>query len=104
MIKRNTYLVVTPFFPSNNCHIGSYIFDQLNEIKKQSKFDIKLVKIVSLFSNEKDYLFENFQVKIFKIIDFPFFILPGFFNFINKIRFSYFLKKKFCMGKYYTKA
>ena len=94
MIKRNTYLVVTPFFPSNNCHIGSYIFDQLNEIKKQSKFDIKLVKIVSLFSNEKDYSFENFHVKIFKIIDFPFFILPGFFNFINKIRFSYFLKKK----------
>lgn len=92
MIKRNTYLVVTPFFPSNNCHIGSYIFDQLNEIKKQSKFDIKLVKSVSLFSNEKDYLFENFQVKIFKIIDFPFFILPGFFNFINKIRFSAFLK------------
>ena len=93
MIKSNTYLVVTPFFPSNKCHIGSYIFDQLNEIKKQSTFDIKLVKIVSLFSNEKDYYFKNFQVKIFKIIDFPFFILPGFFNFINKSRFSYFLKK-----------
>ncbi len=94
MIKSNTYLVVTPFFPSNKCHIGSYIFDQLNEIKKQSTFDIKLVKIVSLFSNEKDYYFKNFQVKIFKIIDFPFFILPGFFNSINKSRFSYFLKKK----------
>ncbi len=94
MIKSNTYLVVTPFFPSNKCHIGSYIFDQLNEIKKQSNFDIKLVKIVSLFSNEKDYYFKNFQVKIFKIIDFPFFILPGFFNSINKSRFSYFLKKK----------
>tara|TARA_B100000768_G_scaffold38544_1_gene37294 strand:- start:496 stop:1635 length:1140 start_codon:yes stop_codon:yes gene_type:complete len=94
LIKSNTYLVVTPFFPSNKCHIGSYIFDQLNEIKKQSNFDIKLVKIVSLFSNEKDYYFKNFQVKIFKIIDFPFFILPGFFNSINKSRFSYFLKKK----------
>ena len=94
MIKSNTYLVVTPFFPSNKCHIGSYIFDQLNEIKKQSNFDIKLVKIVSLFSNEKDYYFKNFQVKIFKIIDFPFFIFPGVFNFINKSRFSYFLKKK----------
>ena len=94
MIKRNTYLVVTPFFPSNNCHIGSYIFDQLNEIKKQSKFDIKLVKSVSLFSNEKDYLFENFQVKIFKIIDFPFFIFPGIFNFINKRRFRSFLHEK----------
>ena len=93
MIKCNTYLVVTPFFPSNRCHIGSYIFDQLNEIRKQSSFDIELVKIVSLFSNEKDYLFKNFQVRIFKVIDFPFFIFPGIFNFINKMRFKYFLKK-----------
>jgi len=72
--------------------MGSYIFDQLNEIRKQSNFNIKLVKIVSILSNEKDYLFKNFQVKIFKVIDFPFFIFPGFFNFINKMRFRLFLK------------
>jgi glycosyltransferase involved in cell wall biosynthesis len=92
LIKSNTYLVVTPFFPSNECHVGSYIFDQLNEIRKQSNFNIKLVKIVSILSNEKDYLFKNFQVKIFKVIDFPCFIFPGFFNFINKMRFRLFLK------------
>ena len=92
MIKSNTYLVVTPFFPSNKCYVGSYIFDQLNEIRKQSNFDIKLVKTVSLFSNEKDYFYKDFQVKIFKLIDFPFFIFPGFFNFINKRRFYSFLK------------
>ena len=73
--------------------MGSYIFDQLNEIRKQSNFNIKLVKIVSIFSNEKDYIFKNFQVKIFKVIDFPFFIFPGFFNFINKMRFRLFLQK-----------
>ena len=94
MIKRNTYLVVTPFFPSNNCHIGSYIFDQLNEIRRQTNLDIELVKTVSLFSDEKDYFFKDFSVKIFKTIDFPFFIFPGFFNFLNKRRFRSFLRKK----------
>ena len=37
---------------------------------------------------------KNFQVKIFKIIDFPFFIFPGIFNFINKRRFRSFLHEK----------
>ena len=94
MNKSNTYLVVTPFFPSNESFIGSYIFDQLNEIRKQSNLNIELVKIVSIFSFEKDYFFKDFSVKIFKIIDFPFFIFPGLFNFMNKRRFSSFLRKK----------
>jgi glycosyltransferase involved in cell wall biosynthesis len=86
--------VVTPFFPSNKCYVGSYIFDQLNEIRKQSNLEIELVKIVSIFSNEKDYIFKNFKINIFTIIDFPFFIFPGIFNFINKKRFTSFLIKK----------
>ena len=94
MSKSSTYLVVTPFFPSNENFAGSYIFDQLNEIRAQSNFDIEIVKVVSLFSNEKDYFFNDFNVRIFKVIDFPFFILPGVFNFINKRRFRYFLRKK----------
>ena len=94
MSKSNTYLVVTPFFPSKESFVGSYIFDQLNEIRKHSNLDIELVKIVSLFSDETDYFFKDFSVKIFKTIDFPFFIFPGVFNFINKMRFKSFLIKK----------
>ena len=94
MSKSITYLVVTPFFPSNESFVGSYIFDQLYEIRKQSNFDIVLVKIVSPFSCEKDYSFKNFKVKIFKTFDFPFFIFPGVFNFINKRRFRFFLRQK----------
>ena len=96
MSKSNTYLVVTPFFPSNESFVGSYIFDQLNEIRKQSNLDIELVKIASLFSDEKDYFFKDFSVKVFKTIDFPYFIFPGVFNFINKRRFRSFLKKSLC--------
>lgn len=74
--------------------MGNYIFDQLNEIRKQSSFDIEVVKVVSFFSNEKDYFFKDFSVRIFKIIDFPFFIFPGVFNWMNKIRFKSFLKRR----------
>jgi hypothetical protein len=92
--KSKTYLVITPFFPSNKSFVGSYIFDQLNEIRKQSDFNIEIVKVASLFSNEKDYFFKDFSVRIFKIIDFPFFIFPGVFNWTNKIRFRSFLRQK----------
>ena len=92
--KSKTYLVITPFFPSNKSFVGTYIFDQLNELRKQSNFNIEIVKVVSLFSDEKDYFFKDFSVRIFKTIDFPFFIFPGVFNWINKIRFSSFLKQR----------
>ena len=86
--------MITPFFPSNNSFVGSYIFDQVNEIRKQTEFDVRIVKTVSLFSSEKDYEFNGFKVSIFKTIDFPFFIFPGLFNKINRKRFLDFLIKK----------
>ena len=94
MNKNLTYLVLTPYFPSKKCFVGSYIFDQVNEIRKQTNFNIQIVKIGSLFSYAKDYTFKGFRVSIFKPIDFPFFIFPGLFNWINKIRFKYFLQNK----------
>jgi glycosyltransferase involved in cell wall biosynthesis len=86
--------VITPFFPSIDSFVGSYIFDQVNEIRKQTEFDVRIVKTVSLFSSEKDYEFNGFKVSIFKTIDFPFFIFPGLFNKINRKRFLDFLIKK----------
>ena len=86
--------MITPFFPSNNSFVGSYIFDQVNEIRKQTEFDVRIVKTVSLFSSERDYEFNGFKVSIFKTIDFPFFIFPGLFNKINRKRFLNFLIKK----------
>jgi glycosyltransferase involved in cell wall biosynthesis len=94
MEDKKTYIVITPFFPSKNSFVGSYIFDQINEIRHQSNFNIKIVKIVTAFSFEKDYKFEGFEIKIFRVIDFPFFIFPGIFNDFNIVRFTSFLKKK----------
>ena len=94
MNNDKTYLVVTPFFPSKSNFVGNYIFDQLIELRNKTNFKIKIVKVVSIFSNEKDYLYKDFEISIFKVLDLPFFIFPGIFNFFNKKRFKKFLELK----------
>ena len=93
MENKKTYIIITPFFPSKNSFVGSYIFDQVNELRNQTNFNIEIVKMISIFSYEKDYKFKGFSVHVFKTIDFPYFIFPGVFNQINKKRFSKLLKK-----------
>ena len=93
MKNKDTYLVVTPFFPSNESFVGSYIFDQVNELRNQTNFNIEIVKAISILSSEQDYKFKGFSVHVFKTIDFPYFIFPGVFNQINKKRFFKLLKK-----------
>ena len=94
MNNKQTYLVVTPFFPSEDSFVGSYVFDQINEIRNQSVFTIEVVKVTSLFSKEKDYIYKGFRVSVFKTIDIPFFIFPGIFNWLNKIRFKTLLNRR----------
>ena len=94
MLNQGTYLVVTPFFPSNESFVGSYVYDQIKEIQNQSNFSIEIVKVVSYFSLDSDYEFNGFKVNIFKNFDFPYFIFPGLFHSCNKRRFSKFLKNK----------
>jgi len=93
MLRKGTYLVITPFFPSKESHNGSYIYDQINEIRNQSNFNIRVIKVVSLFSTEIDYEYNGFKVSVLKMVDIPFFIYPGLFNFINKNRVLALLKK-----------
>ena len=93
MENKKTYIIITPFFPSKNSFVGSYIFDQVNELRNQTNFNIEIVKAISIFSSEQDYKFNGFSVHVFKTIDFPYFIFPGVFNQINKKRFFKLLKK-----------
>jgi len=85
MINKKTYLIITPYFPSEFSHVGSYVYDQAKAIKDTGHFVVKVIKIVSLFSKEKDYKFNDISVEVFRTIDFPFFILPGLFNWFNSI-------------------
>ena len=93
MLRSGTYLVVTPFFPNEDSHHGSYIYDQINEIRNQTNFNIIVVKTVGWFSDEQNYEYDNFKVFIFRILDLPSFIFPGLFNFINKNNIISFLSR-----------
>ena len=94
MNNKETYLVMTPFFPSEESFVGSYVYDQINEIRKQTEFHIEIVKLVPFYSNDKDYIFNGFRVSIFKVLDLPFFIFPGIFNSFNKIRIKSFFQRQ----------
>ncbi len=90
------YIVITPFFPSSNSFRGTYLLDQVKAIKSNSNYSL-LVIILSPFlaKSEEEYFIEGVHCKTFKIIDFPSFILPSFFNKINIKRFQKFLKKNY---------
>ena len=102
MISKKQYIIITPYFPSEFSHVGSYIYDQAKAINKTNDFAVKVIKVVSIFSKESDYIFNDIQVVIFKVIDFPFFIFPGVFNWFNSIRIRKFLEKKNIINNLYV--
>jgi glycosyltransferase involved in cell wall biosynthesis len=92
MENKKKYIVISPLFPNDNKHIGSYVYDQVKTIIDLSDYNVKVIKVTSLFSSEKDYNFKGIEVKIFKVFDLPFFIFPGLFNWVNAIRINRFFK------------
>ncbi len=89
-----SYIVITPFFPSFESFRGSYLLDQAKAIQSNSNYKL-LVIILSPFleKSQGDYIIEGVHCKTFRVIDFPSFIFPSFFDKINLKRFSKFLKK-----------
>jgi len=92
MENKKKYIVISPLFPNDNSHAGSYVYDQVKTIIDLSDYNVKVIKVTSLFSSEKDYNFKGIEVKVFKVFDLPFFIFPGLFNWINAIRIKQFFK------------
>ena len=93
MGNKKQYIIISPFFPNDTNHAGSYVYDQAKTLIEISNYDVKVIKVVSIFSNESDYLFNGIKVKIFRVLDLPFFIFPGIFNFINSFRIKQFFNK-----------
>ena len=88
------YFILTPFFPSENSFRGSYILDQSKAIKRNSKYDLNVIILSSLYHKSNgNYVIDGINCFTFKIFDLPSFIFPGLFNFINQIRFNRFLIK-----------
>ena len=92
-MKKKIYLEITPFFPTKESFRGPYIYDQVKAIKRNSDFDVKLVKTVSVFSKEPEiYEYQGVTVHNFKVYDLPSSVLPGIFHNVNFKRFESFLK------------
>ena len=88
------YLVITPFFPSNDSFRGSYLLDQTKAIQSNSNHNLLVIILSPLLEKSQDeYMIDGIQCKTFKVIDFPSFIFPSFFNKINLKRFGKFLEK-----------
>ena len=41
MGNKKQYIVITPFFPSDNSHVGSYIYDQVKTIIDLTNYDVE---------------------------------------------------------------
>ena len=94
-MKKNKYLELTPFFPTEESFGGPYIYDQVKAIERHSDYEVVVIKTVSAFSDEKyeSYEYQGVKVYNFKVIDLPSSILPGLFHAINLQRFERFLKE-----------
>ena len=83
------FLVITPFFPSENSFRGSYVFDQINEIRKQTGAKITVIRLHSFFDkNPNPYNYYGIDCIPFVVYDIPSFVFPGLFHRINLRRFQ----------------
>ena len=73
--------------------MGSYVYDQAKTIADSNKYEVQIIKVVSIFTNDKSYNYKEFKIQVFNIADFPFFILPGLFNAFNTYRVKKFFKQ-----------
>jgi len=76
------YIVLTPFFPSEQNFVGSYIYDQVKAIQKLSNLEVVVITSSSK-DKTKAYTYEGILVYPIKLADLPSFVLPGLFNAIN---------------------
>lgn len=81
MSKKNYYLCVTPFFPSPNDWRGSYVYDQVKAIQRNSDYEVVVFKEGG--KNDSDYEIGGIKVYRYRIRALPSNILNGIFNDIN---------------------
>lgn len=49
------YIVITPFFPNKESFRGSFIYDQVKAIERNSNYQVLVFKPKPINSKEKDY-------------------------------------------------
>ena len=76
------YVILTPFFPSEENFAGSFIYDQVKAIQNVSDYEVIVIKPFNS-GTEQSYTYQEISVHQIKLLDLPSFFLPGLFNKIN---------------------
>lgn len=80
---KKIYLVITPFFPSQESFRGPYIYDQVKVIQKEGNYNVLVLKPQPFYAKKNDYEYEGVNVFFFSVYDLPSAILPGLFNILS---------------------
>lgn len=81
MIKQ-FYVILTPFFPSEENFTGPFVYDQVKAIQDESDFEVIVIKTTNSGSDQS-YDYHGVRVHQIKLLDIPSFLLPGLFSKIN---------------------
>lgn len=95
MNKQNIYIVITPFFPTPTSFRGSFVYDQVKAIERNSVYKVLVFKPTSIFHPEDDYDYEGIHVYRFNTLEMPSMLFNGL---TNKFNTSNFIKKIYELG------
>lgn len=90
-MDKKLYIVVTPFFPSEESFRGPFVYDQVNAIRKSGKYnDVIVFKPYNYLKKAcNSYEYKGIKVYTFPTLQLPSYIFNGITNNIN----AYFLKR-----------
>lgn len=60
------YLFIVPFFPSENRHWGSYIYDQVKAVQASGRYEVAVVRSSTDLDRDGDYEFGGVEIRRFR--------------------------------------
>lgn len=82
-MNQKYYIVVTPFFPTKECFRGSYIYDQVKAIERNSSYQLIVFVPCKNSNRKKSYKYNEITVHLFPVRNTPSFLFNGIFNSYN---------------------
>lgn len=87
------YIIVTPFFPTDESFRGPYIYDQVKAIERTGKYTVMVFKPKSWRDKRDYYVYEEEKINLFTAFQMPSYIFNGMTNRVNCLLFLKQLKK-----------
>lgn len=93
MSNKKYYLCVTPFFPTEETVYGSYVYDQVKAIRRNSDLDVMVFRPKSCHDKATSYEYDGIKVFLFPSLFMPSYFFNGLTNPYNGHAFVTALKK-----------